>query len=148
MKLYFRATIVLAVILASAPAAAQTAQDSAAIRSTALDYIDGWWSGDGQRMASSLHPELVKRIRRADPNTGREWIDDQGASRLAGGAGRGGGRETPPAERRSDVRILDIFHNTASVRVDAGRWVDYMHMVRWGGRWVIINVLWEMTKPS
>jgi len=27
--------------------------------------------------------------------------------------------------------------------VDAGPWVDYMHMVRWQGRWVILNVLWE-----
>lgn len=139
-------TIVLALILAAAPAAAQSAQDSAAIRSTALDYIDGWWSGDAQRMASALHPELVKRIRGADPGGGREWIDNQGASRLVRGTARGGGRETPRAEQRSDVRILDIFQNTASVRVDAGRWVDYLHMVRWGGRWVILNVLWE-TRP-
>ena len=141
-------TIVLALILAAAPAAAQSAQDSAAIRSTALDYIDGWWSGDAQRMASSLHPELVKRIRGADPSGVREWIDNQGASRLVQGTGRGGGRETPVAARRSDVRILDIFQNTASVRVDAGRWVDYLQMVRWRGRWVILNVLWEMRKPS
>lgn len=148
MRLCLRVTVVLAVMLAYAPAEAQTAQDSAAIRSTALDYIDGYWSGDAQRMASALHPELVKRIRGADPSTGREWIDDQGASRLVRGTARGGGRETPRADRRSDVRILDIFHNTASVRVDAGLWVDYMHMVRWGGRWVIINVLWEMRKPS
>ena len=55
----------------------------------------------------------------------------------------GGGRETPAAQQRSDVRILDIFQNTASVRVDAGAWVDYLHMVRWNGRWVILNVLWE-----
>jgi len=148
MRLCLRVTIVLAVMFASSPAAAQTAQDSAAIRSTALDYIDGYWSGDAQRMASALHPELVKRIRGADPSTGREWIDDQGASRLVRGTARGGGRETPRADRRSDVRILDIFHNAASVRVDAGGWVDYMHMVRWGGRWVILNVLWEMRKPS
>lgn len=148
MKRCPRTTIVLALILAAAPAAAQSAQDSAAIRSTALDYIDGWWSGDAQRMASSLHPELVKRIRGADPSGGREWIDNQGASRLVRGTARGGGRETPPADRRSDVRILDIFQNTASVRVDAGPWVDYLHMVRWGGRWVIINVLWEMRPRS
>lgn len=148
MKRCSRTTIVMALILASVPAAAQSAQDSAAIRSTALDYIDGWWSGDAQRMASALHPELVKRIRGADPSGGREWIDNQGASRLVRGTARGGGRETPLADRRSDVRILEIFQNTASVRVDAGPWVDYMHVVRWGGRWVILNVLWEMRKPS
>ena len=138
-----RAAVVLSLIVISGRSAAQTAQDSAGIRATALDYIDGWWAGDAKRMASSLHPELVKRIRGARPATGAEWIDNQGASRLSDNTARGGGRETPTADRLSEVRILDIFQNTASVRVDAGRWIDYLHMVRWGGRWVIINVLWE-----
>ncbi len=141
-------TVIALLVLAAAPAAAQSAADSAAIRATALDYIDGWWSADAQRMASALHPELVKRIRGVDATGRREWIDNQGASRLVQGTGRGGGRETPVTARRSDVRILDIFQNTASVRVDAGPWVDYLQMVRWGGRWVILNVLWEMRKPS
>src|SRR5688572_4036707 len=101
MKLCPCTTIVFALIVASAPATAQSAQDFAAIRSTPLDYIDGWWSGDAQRMASSLHPELVKRIRTADPSGTREWIDNQGASRLVQGTARGGGRETPVAARRS-----------------------------------------------
>ena len=97
-------------------------------------------------MSAALHPELVKRIRGADPSGTREWIDNQGASRLAMNTARGGGRETPPAERRSDVVILDIFQNAASVRVDAGAWVDYLHLVRWKGRWVILNVLWELRR--
>jgi putative lumazine-binding protein len=143
-----RAAFVLTLLLAAAPMAAQSAADSAAIRATALDYIDGWWSGDGNRMAGALHPELVKRIRGADSSGTREWIDNQGASRLVQGTSRGGGRETPVANRRSDVRILDIFQNTASVRVDAGAWVDYLHLVRWKGRWVILNVLWELRRPS
>jgi hypothetical protein len=29
------------------------------------------------------------------------------------------------------------------VRVDADRWIDYLHVAKWNGRWVIINVLWE-----
>ena len=52
-------------------------------------------------------------------------------------------QDTPAAQRRTDVRILDIFGNTASVRVDADRWIDYLHIAKWNGRWVIINVLWE-----
>ena len=135
--------IAFAVIAMASSARAQTVADSAAIRATALDYIDGWWSGDARRMASSLHPELVKRIRSASAAGDREWIDNQGASRLIDGTARGGGKETPSTDRRSDVRILDIFQNTASVRVDAGGWIDLMHMVRWNGRWVILNVLWE-----
>lgn len=139
--------LVLGLFAVAAPVPAQTAADSAGVRATALDYIDGWWSGDAQRMASALHPELVKRIRNADPARSAEWIDNQGASRLVVGTARGGGRETPVGNRRSDVVILDIFQNTASVRVDAGTWVDYLHMVRWGNRWVILNVLWEMRRP-
>jgi hypothetical protein len=56
---------------------------------------------------------------------------------------RGGRKETPMAEQRKEVRILDIFGNAASVRVDAGSWVDYLQIAKWNGRWVIVNVLWE-----
>ena len=49
-----RLPIVFGLMLAALPAAAQTAADSAAVRKTALDYIDGWWSGDGPRMAGAL----------------------------------------------------------------------------------------------
>lgn len=135
--------VAFALVTTVTRAAGQTATDSAAIRSTALSYIDGWWSGDSLAMAASLHPELVKRIRGVSPSGQREWIDNMGASRLVEGTARGGGRDTPTSERRSDVRILDVFQNAASVRVDAGPWIDYMHLVKWNGRWVILNVLWE-----
>ena len=143
-----RIVFVLSLFLAVSPLTGQPAADSAGIRATALDYIDGWWSGDAPRMASALHPELVKRIRGSAATGGREWIDNQGASRLVDGTMRGGGAETPAADRRSEVRILDIFQNTASVRVDAGPWVDLLHMVRWKGRWVILNVLWETRRKT
>jgi hypothetical protein len=35
-----------------------------AIRMAALDYIEGWYSGDPGRMRQSLHPQLAKRIQR------------------------------------------------------------------------------------
>jgi hypothetical protein len=59
----------------------------------------------------------------------------------------GGGKDTPAAQQRKDVRILDIFENAASVRVDASSWVDYLHVAKWNGRWVIVNVLWENRRP-
>lgn len=27
-------------------------------------------------------------------------------------------------------------------------WIDYMHMSKVGGRWVIVNVLWELTPEA
>jgi hypothetical protein len=129
--------------LAAAPAQAQSAADSAAIRAAALDYIEGWYSADGDRMARALHPELAKRIMYSD-TSGNFWIRDMGGTELVRGTRSGGGSRTPAAQQRKDVRILDVFQNTASVRVDAATWVDYLHLVKWRGEWRIINVLWEL----
>ena len=133
--------------LSRTPLAAQTAQDSAGVRLAALDYIEGWYSGDGERMAKALHPELAKRIMLTD-TLGNYWIRDMGASELIRGTRAGGGTRTPAADRRTEVRILDIFQNAASARIDAGGWIDYLHLVRWHGQWVILNVLWEVRKPA
>lgn len=122
---------------------AQSAADSAAIRATALDYIEGWYAGNAERMERAVHPDLAKRIINTDQR-GRNVLGHQSAMTLVLNTRRGGGKETPVTEQRKDVRILDIFGNTASVRIDAGTWVDYLHVARWNSRWVIINVLWEL----
>ncbi|HEU5048747.1 MAG TPA: nuclear transport factor 2 family protein, partial [Gemmatimonadales bacterium] len=49
-------------VLTAAPLAAQSAADSAAIRATALDYAEGWYTADSARMRRALHPALAKRI--------------------------------------------------------------------------------------
>ncbi len=125
-------------------ASAQSAADSSAIKQTALDYIEGWYDGNVERMERALHPELAKRIVNVDPRNGRNSLGQQSAMTLVLNTRRGGGKETPVAQQRKDVRILDVFGNTASVRIDAGTWVDYLHVAKWNGRWVIVNVLWEL----
>lgn len=128
----------------AAPARAQTAADSAGIRATALDYAEGWYTGDGARMGRSLHPRLAKRI--SMQRDGAWALDEMTADELARAAGGGGGTPTPQAQRQADVQILDVFGNVASVRVTMSGWIDYMHMARVDGRWQIVNVLWEL-KP-
>jgi hypothetical protein len=141
--------LLLPLLTAFSPTAlpAQTAQDSAGIRLAALDYIEGWYTGNGDRMAKALHPELAKRIMLTD-TLGNFWIRDMGATELIRGTRTGGGARTPEADRRTEVRVLDIFQNAASVRIDAGGWIDYLHLVRWRGQWVILNVLWELRPPA
>jgi Putative lumazine-binding len=131
--------------LTAMPAVAQTAADSAGIRQAALDYIEGWYSGDADRMARALHPELAKRIMNVD-SLGRPWIGDQGATQLVQGTRMAYGTRIPADRRRTDVKVLDIFQNAASARIDAGGWIDYLHLVKWRGRWVILNVLWEIRR--
>lgn len=118
--------------------------DSAGIRTAALDYIEGWYAGDTERMERAVHPELAKRIVMTNRENGRSVLDQIGAMTLVQRTRRGGGREMPRAQQQKDVVILDMFRNAASVRVTADSWVDYLHLARFNGRWVIINVLWEL----
>jgi hypothetical protein len=144
MKLLTAVTALTAITSAALSAqTGATATDSAAIRAAALDYIDGYYTGDAARMERAVHPELAKRIVRTDGN-GRYRLDQMSAMSLVLGTRAGGGSDTPAAERRDDVTIFDIYQNAASAKIFASGWVDYLHLAKWNGRWVIINVLWEL----
>ncbi|MGH7511881.1 MAG: nuclear transport factor 2 family protein [Gemmatimonadales bacterium] len=139
--------LLLALLATATAARAQTAADSTGIRAAALDYAEGWYAGDGDRMARAVHPELVKRILVTDTATGRAFVQTMGASALVNGARHGYGKSTPPERRLKDVRILDVFGNAAVAKVVMADWIDYLQLVRADGRWQIVNVLWER-KPE
>ena len=141
-----RSGLLLALLVIPAAVHAQTDADSSSIRATALDYVEGWYEGNPERMGRALHPELVKRIVVSDTATKRSVIQTMGATALVNGARRGWGKETPAARRQKDVTILDIFGNAASVKAVMADWIDYLHMAKVDGRWVIVNVLWELKR--
>ena len=120
--------------------------DRTAIKQAALDYIEGWYEGNAERMERTLHPELAKRIVRTDPKTGKSRLDQMSAMSLVQGTRTGYGKKTPTDKQQKDVTILDIYENAASVKVVASDWIDYLHVAKFNGRWVIVNVLWEL-KP-
>jgi hypothetical protein len=145
-----RTILLIAVVFtAFAPGSAQTTvsdADKAAITQTALDYLEGWYAGDGERMERALHPELAKRIVRSNAQ-GQSRLDQMSAMTLVQGTRRGGGKETPKDKQQKDITILDVFGNAATVKAVASDWVDYLHIAKANGRWVIVNVLWEL-KPK
>ena len=142
-------SVSLLLTLASAARAQTTAPnaDAAAIRQTALDYIEGWYEGNAERMERALHPELAKRIVRTNPQNNQSRLDQMSAMSLVQGARRGGGRNTPKERQQKDVTILDVYESAASVKIIASDWIDYLHVAKFNGRWVIVNVLWEL-KPA
>lgn len=137
--------------LCSLEARAQTATvsdaDKAAIKQTALDYIEGWYAGDAERMERVLHPDLAKRIVRVSPDKKFSRLDQMSAMSLVQGTKSGFGKQTPKEKQQKDVTILDVFENAASVKIVASDWIDYLHIAKFNGRWMIVNVLWEL-KPE
>jgi hypothetical protein len=136
---------VIALLFTCAQAQEQS-NEEAAIRKTALNYIEGWYEGDAARMESALHPELAKRMIYTDPKTGRSQFNHMGAMQLVQNTRRGGGNKTPKDQQTKDITILDRFNNAAVVKIVASGWIDYLQEAKVNGEWKIINVLWEL-KP-
>ena len=138
--------MVLALCVLPHPARAQSAADSAGIRAAAMDYIEGWYAGDAARMERAVHPELVKRIV-STAAMGHSQLESIGAMTMVLRTRAGGGSRTPAERQQKDLTILDIYQHAAVAKIVASDWIDYLQLAQWNGRWVIVNVLWEL-KPK
>ena len=127
--------------------AVQAGSEEDAIKKAALDYCEGWYAGDAERMESCLHPQLAKRVVRRDPESGHVRLVNMSGLELVQATRKGWGTKTPVEAQQKDIEILDVYGNVASVRATMSGWIDYMHLAKWNGRWVIVNVLWEL-KPE
>lgn len=121
-----------------------SATDREAIRAAATDYIESWLLGDSERMGRCLHPALAKR-KVVDPAAGSLDLHEVPSGDLIESA------ETGPknvATREYEVTVLDVFPNIASVKVASGPFMDYLHLARFGDRWLIVNALYEPRQRS
>ena len=116
-------------------------EDLVAIRQTALDYIDGWYEGNAERMERSLHSDLVKRTIRENR------IDTLGAEDMVSYTRQGYGKAFT-GQKENTVTILDVFNDIATVKTESAEFIDYLHIGKVNGRWVIINVLWTGKQPQ
>ncbi len=143
-RLFLVCTIVLSIFATTA--LSQSDADREAIKRTALNYAEGWYEGNAEKMESALHPDLAKRIARSN-DKGQTRLDQMSAMSLVQGTRSGYGKQTPKEEQQKDVTVLDVLGGAATVKLEMRDWVDYMHIARSNGKWVIVNVLWEM-KPA
>jgi len=122
-------------------------KEKAAIKRTALDYIDGSFSGDEIRMERALHPELMKVIPVTLPQTGKTMLDKMGAQLLIEGTRAKLGL-LDEEKRNIEVTILDVNQDIAMVEVISAMYYDYLQIARFDGQWKIVNVLWKMNPTA
>ena len=143
-RLFVAAALLLSFFMASTQA--QPDADREAIRRTALNYAEGWYEGNVDKMESSLHPDLAKRIARTN-DKGQTRLDHMSAMALVQATRGGFGKQTPREEQQKEVTVLDVLGGAATVRLEMRDWVDYLHIAKSNGKWLIVNVLWEL-KPT
>ena len=135
-------TLVIGLAVSSAPAVPQIEDDRAAIREAILDYVEGWWTGDVTRMQESLHPDLVKRVVFEHEATGRSMLSSMSKTDMVEHTRAGGGSANPEQKGEVEVTIVEMAGGIATAIAKSARYVDYLHLAKWNGRWVIVNVLW------
>lgn len=107
----------------------------AAIEAAARDYIEGWYTGDVERMDRALHADLVKRIQSGEePGSFRQVTKERMLQLTADGGG-----DSPDAE--NEIEVFAISDGIATARTISPEYVDYLHLVETPGGWKIANVL-------
>ncbi|SHG68566.1 nuclear transport factor 2 family protein [Flagellimonas flava] len=127
----------------------QTSKDSLEIKQAALDYIESQHNVKPEQFERSAHPRMVKRTFWTNKATQKEYLRETFTDAmvlLAQTYNQNGDRF--PANPKKEVIILDVFDKTASVKLIADDWIDYMHIVKLNGKWQIVNVLWQFNDSS
>ena len=125
-------------------AAAETpgSEDAAAIRACVLDYFEGWFDGDTERMDRALHPGLAKHSLDVD-REGNEVLDITTKTEMVEATGRGAGRRRDVPDRAIQIDIVGFGGDIASVVVHSAVYLEYLLLARARDGWRITGALWR-----
>ncbi len=113
-----------------------------------MDYAEGWFEGDTERMERSLHPKLAKRALRYRADNGEKYFNDLTKEDMVRATGEGGGTDVPRDKLYYKVDILDVYQEVAIVRVESYPFLDYLQLVKDDGQWLIVNVLYTSNRAN
>ena len=150
----FRIRFVSAAVLVSALAVAPVvfsrtpaAQDKEAVHQVGLDYVEGIYNVQPERIERSVHPALVKRgfSRRqpGGPYAETAMTYDQ-LLNLARTWNKEGKRDTSVKK----VEVLDMADQTAVVKVTASWGIDHMLVGKYDGKWKVSLIQWQSPPPK
>ncbi len=127
---------------------AQSSSEKEAVKQAVLDYVEGIYEVDHKRIERSVHPELAKRgfyVKKGEtayngtPMTFTQLVE------LAKTYNKGG---RVPKDAPKEVVIYDVLDQTASAKLTAVWGIDYMHLAKYDGKWMIVNILWQTPPPK
>lgn len=120
--------------------AIDNSSDLQSIISAALDYAEGYYTGNSARMEKALHPALIKRGLIKISKTGSPVLVQMNAETLIEAARN----NKPKLGENPDIKaaVLEIHGNIATAKVFTPGFNDYLHFVKQNGEWKLANVLW------
>lgn len=124
---------------------AQTKKDKVEVKETVTKYIESFYLTQPKKGQESIHPLLAKRtIQKFGDNSeflkGMSYEEMNNLGKVFNSKGKYN------ANSKKEIVILDMMDKTASVKLIAEGWVDYIHLGKINGEWKIINILWQINK--
>jgi hypothetical protein len=114
-----------------------------AVRQAVLDYVEGVYNVDPARIEKSVHPELAKRgFHRGKPEDAYRESKMTHAQLIEVAKNWNKGRKLR-ADAPKEITIFEVTDKTASAKLVAEWGMDYFHLAKYDGKWMIVNVLWQ-----
>ena len=117
--------------------------DEVAVKETALNYIEGWYSADSARIAKALSPQLVKQGFIVSQQSGELRISPASYSQMVQWASKKPNELEKNPDIPLEVHIIEVGENIAMVKTIAPDFIDYLHMGKKNGEWRIYHAIWE-----
>ena len=135
MKLLKNVTVI-ALVFITITVKSQTINDSIQIKQAALDYVEGWFYKDANRIDNAVHFEFVKRSIITPDSIA--FLGTINKSRMDFITLYHRDREY---SLKTEVFILDAMPTIASVKVIFNECIEYLHIAKLNGKWKIVNDL-------
>ena len=116
--------------------------DAEEVQATVLDYFEGWYDADAERIAKSLHPDYLVRWAEDGQDEHLSSVDRNG---ILTSTVEGGGRDRRD-EAAFEVDVIEVYHDIATVVVRSTEYRDYLHLIRTRHGWRIVNAFLRMTE--
>ena len=116
-----------------------------AIKQAVLNYVSAIYDMKPELIDESVSPKLQKLgYMPAEDGSGlvEDWMNFDQLKELAASINKDGMFD--PATAPRIVNVLDHTDMIANVKLEAAWGIDYIHLSRNSGKWMIMNVIWEM----
>lgn len=135
--------------LAFSFAAQEPSSDTEAVRAAVLDYVEGIYDVQPERIERSVHPQLVKRgvyfMKKEAKYSDLQPMTYEQLKELAANWNKA--KKLDQTKAPKDIKIFEVLDQTASAKLTAAWGVDYFHLVKKDGKWWIMNIIWQ-TPPQ
>lgn len=116
--------------------------DREAVRQAVLDYVEALYEADPTRIQRSIHRDLFK-LGFARDNDGTYKPTRMTYQELYDLAGTWNKTGRIPKNSVKEIVVYDVADQTASAKLTARWGIDYMHLAKFDGKWMITDILWQ-----